>query len=107
MAGKGARHAAVFAALGDETRLSIVDRLGTGVERSITELALERPITRQAMTKHLRVLEGAGIVSASKSGRQVVFKLVPGALRSADEYLRRVSEQWGDALGRLKAFAEK
>ena len=99
-------HAPVFAALGDETRLSIVARLSEGAPQSITQLSDRTKITRQAVTKHLRVLEGARIVRSERAGRETLFELDPEPLDAAEEYLHRVSRQWDHALARLKAFVD-
>ena len=67
--------APVFAALGDETRLRIVSRLVDGRARSITALAAGEPVTRQAITKHLRVLQDAGLVRSERRGREQLWEL--------------------------------
>lgn len=99
-------HARVLAALGDETRLALVARLASGESCSIAELTQGRRLTRQAVTKHLRVLERAGIVHSARSGREALFKFDPQPVRAANEYLIDVARQWEDALQRLKAFVE-
>lgn len=99
--------APVFAALGDETRLSIVSELCRESPQSITSLTDGAGITRQAITKHLRVLEGAGIVRAERAGRETRFRLVPDPLVEARAFLDGVSAQWDRALGRLKSFVEE
>ena len=99
-------HAAVFAALGDETRLALVSTLSGGEPRSITQLTAGARITRQAITKHLRVLEGAGIVHRMRAGRESRFELDPAPLNELKEYLGRVSAQWDQVLARLKTFVE-
>jgi DNA-binding transcriptional ArsR family regulator len=99
--------AAVFAALGDETRLSLVGRLVSGPPQSISQLAQGSTLTRQAITKHLRVLEAAGVVHSVRAGRENLFAFRPEPLRDVRSYLDQVSAQWDDALGRLKAFVEK
>jgi|SRR5882672_3404809 len=101
------RHAPVFAALGDETRLSLVAKLCDAAPCSITRLAAGSRITRQAVTKHLRVLEGAGIVRGVRSGRQVLFELDPAPLEAVRDYLSQVSRQWDVLLSRLKDFVER
>ncbi len=101
------RHAPVFAALGDETRLTLLARLCERAPCSISQLAADSPITRQAITKHLRVLEGVGLVRAEAIGRACVFELDAEPLERARDYLALVSQQWDDALARLKAFVEK
>jgi DNA-binding transcriptional ArsR family regulator len=99
-------HAPVFAALGDDTRLALVVRLSTGQRHSISELARGSPLTRQAITKHLRVLENAGIVRGIRAGRESLFHLDPEPLKQSREYLDAISAQWDDALARLKSFVE-
>jgi len=105
-AGRRRQHAAVFAALGDETRLALVSALCSGEERSIAELTHGSKLTRQAITKHLRVLESAGIVHSARAGRESRFGLDPAPLRELRDYLGRVSAQWDEVLARLKALVE-
>jgi DNA-binding transcriptional ArsR family regulator len=98
--------ASTFAALGDETRLSVLAKLANGQAQSISHLTAGTRLTRQAVTKHLRVLEGAGIVRSARVGRENLFELEPRSIDDARAYLDRVSRKWDDALGRLKAFVE-
>jgi DNA-binding transcriptional ArsR family regulator len=98
--------APIFAALGDPTRLALLGRLAAGEPRSIAELAAGSPITRQAVTKHLRVLEGAGLVRNARAGRETRYELTPAPLGEARAFLDRVSAQWDARLGRLKRFVE-
>jgi DNA-binding transcriptional ArsR family regulator len=105
-------HAAIFAALGDETRLALVARLSDGRPASISQLtdaqsAGGTKLTRQAITKHLRVLERARIVHGVHAGRENLFELGPKPINELREYLDLVSEQWGQALGRLRSFVEE
>jgi DNA-binding transcriptional ArsR family regulator len=99
--------AALFAALGDGTRLEIVARLADGSQQSITQLTEAATVTRQAITKHLKVLEGAGIVRCERSGRETLYALQPRSLEEAQRALAAVAEQWDAALSRLKTFVEK
>jgi DNA-binding transcriptional ArsR family regulator len=99
--------ATVFAALGDETRLGLLAKLTNGEPLSITRLTEGTKLTRQAVTKHLRVLEGAGVVHAVKAGRESRFVLDPKPIVSAQAYLEHVSRQWDNALARLKALVEE
>jgi DNA-binding transcriptional ArsR family regulator len=99
--------ASVFAALGDTTRLSVLGRLATGEPQSIARLTAGTRLTRQAVTKHLRVLEGAGVVRSMRAGRESRFTLEPRPIDDARAYLDLVSRQWDDALARLKAFVER
>jgi DNA-binding transcriptional ArsR family regulator len=101
------RRAPVFAALGDETRLLLLARLCEQAPCSISQLAEGSPITRQAITKHLRVLENAGLVRGEMSGRECRFEIEPRPLEEVRDYLERVSQQWDEALARLKTFVEK
>lgn len=98
--------APVFAALGDETRLLLVAKLCAGHPRSISQLTRGSRMTRQAITKHLRVLEGAGIVRSAHAGRESLFQFVPKPIEEIREYLDLVSEQWDRVLSRLKSFVE-
>ena len=98
--------APVFAALGDDVRLLLVARLSRGEPLSISRLSEGLPITRQAVTKHLLVLSGAGLVASERRGREQQWALKPNGIRDAERYLAIISKQWGDALGRLKAFVE-
>ena len=101
-----ADYAPLFAALGDETRLALVGRLSRGRPCSIAQLTSGTKLTRQAVTKHLRVLEGAGVVACMRSGRQSLYALDPAPLVAVAEYLVFVSEQWDQALSRLKQLVE-
>jgi DNA-binding transcriptional ArsR family regulator len=102
----GRAYAPIFAALGDETRLALVAKLSNGEPRSIARLTEGTRLTRQAVTKHLRVLEGARIVRSVRAGRESLFELDPESIRQVREYADVVSEQWDQALARLKAFVE-
>lgn len=103
----GADPAPIFAALGDPTRLSLLTRLSDGQSRSIASLSADTLLTRQAITKHLHVLESAGLVRSSRVGRESRFVFQPEAVVEAKAYLDTVSRQWDDALSRLRAFVEQ
>ena len=98
--------APIFAALGDETRLALVAKLSRGQPHSISQLTEGSRLTRQAITKHLRVLESVGIVHGVRKGRESQFEFDPEPVEKIKEYLDLVSEQWDQALARLKAFVE-
>lgn len=98
--------ATVFAALGDDTRLLLVAKLSSGQPYSISRLTRGSKLTRQAITKHLRVLESAGIVHGVRAGRENLFELDLQPFASIKEYLDFVSKQWDQALGRLKSYVE-
>lgn len=99
--------APIFAALGDPTRLSLVGALSAAEPRSISQLTAGCRVTRQAVTKHLRVLEGAGLVRGVRRGRENLFELAPEPLHDARSALEAISLQWDHALERLKRFVEK
>jgi DNA-binding transcriptional ArsR family regulator len=105
-AGRGS-YARVFAALGDETRLKLVARLSRGQPSSISHLTEGSRLTRQAITKHLRVLERARIVRSVRAGRESRFAFDPEPLTEIRGYLDFVSEQWDQALARLKSLVER
>jgi len=98
--------APVFAALGDKTRLYLVVKLSGGEPRSISQLARGSRLTRQAITKHLRVLESARIVRHVRAGRESRFEFNPEAIEELKQYLDFVSTRWDEALSRLKSFVE-
>ena len=96
----------VFAALGEPTRIRLLDRLGDGAPRSIANLARDMPISRQALTKHLRVLETAGLASVERDGRETLYRIDPGGLLAAEAWIGTVSRQWDAAIDRLKRHVE-
>lgn len=104
--GAGANPAPIFAALGDRTRLSLLARLSDGEPRSIAALSADTDLTRQAVTKHLHVLEDVGLVSSIRVGRESRFAYRPEPLAAARSYLDEVSARWDEALARLKSFVE-
>ena len=99
--------AAMFAALGDPTRLAVLGRLARGEPESISRLTEGTRLTRQAMTKHLKVMERAGLLRQVKVGRESRFALDPAPLADLRAYLDMVSRQWDEALDRLRDFVEK
>jgi DNA-binding transcriptional ArsR family regulator len=99
--------AVIFAALGDETRLRLVARLCDRGPMSIMQLAAGFAITRQAITKHLRVMEQAGLVRRLQRGRESMWQLEQKRLAEARSYLQTISAQWDQVLGRLKIFVER
>lgn len=102
-----ARAAPVFSALGDATRLALLDRLSSAGALSITRLAEDSPLTRQAITKHLHVLADAGLVRDARRGREHLWRLDRERLDQARLALDRFSRQWDDALARLRTFVEE
>jgi DNA-binding transcriptional ArsR family regulator len=106
-AAKIASRAPVFAALGDETRLGLVSRLSAGGPMSIARLTEGSTVTRQAVAKHLRVLEDAGLVRGTREGRESVWELEPRRLEDVRRCLDAIARRWDAALGRLKTFVEE
>jgi DNA-binding transcriptional ArsR family regulator len=98
--------APIFAALGDQTRLQLLERLARGEPLSITRLAEGGAITRQAVTKHLHVLADAGLVQSARHGREQLWELNPRQLAEARRCLDLIGAQWESALARLKASLE-
>ena len=96
----------MFTALGDETRLYLITRLCEEGPLSISALAGGTTLTRQAVTKHLRVLQDAGLASCGRSGREQRWRVEPRRLREVRQWLGQISAEWDRALGRLKAFVE-
>jgi len=100
------RAALLFAALGDKTRLRLVSRLCNDGPMSITRLTAGSHVSRQAVTKHLRVMERAGLVHGTRRGRESVWQMRQQRLEEARRYLQLIEMQWDDALGRLHKFVE-
>jgi DNA-binding transcriptional ArsR family regulator len=98
--------APLFAALGDETRLALVDRLCAGGPQSITRLTAGSAVTRQAITKHLQILADAGLVHDVRRGRERIWTLDTDRLDEARRCLDQIAQQWDAALERLKRFVE-
>jgi|SRR5579859_3456833 len=98
--------APVFAALGDETRLGIVARLCERGPQSIARLTEGSDVTRQAVTKHLRVLEDAGLVQSKRDGRERHWAIEPDRLEVARRCLDVVAARWDAAIERLRAIVE-
>ncbi len=98
--------APAFAALGDTTRLKLIGRLCLGGALSISELSQGTRLTRQAVTKHLRVLQGASLVESARRGRQTLFTFSPSPIVGLRDYLDHVAREWDARLDRLKAFVE-
>jgi DNA-binding transcriptional ArsR family regulator len=102
-----AQAAPVFAALGDETRLALVTRLCGAGPWSIARLTAGSDMTRQAVTKHLHVLAGAGLVRDARRGRERVWELEPDRLAEVRRTLDEISRRWDEALDRLKRYVEE
>ncbi len=101
-----ANPASIFAALGDETRLKLISRLSDDGPQSIASLADGFHISRQAISKHLRVISAAGLAKSESRGRETVWQLQAHGLADAQRYLNAISKDWDDKLRRLKEFVE-
>lgn len=103
-----ARHdpARAFAALGDATRLRLVTRLAADGPLSIVRLTQEAALSRQAISKHLRVLEQGGLVHSRREGRERLWELQAQRLSEVRDCLDRISGQWDAAIGRLRTLVE-
>src|SRR5262245_46903932 len=99
--------APLFAALGDETRLDVMERLCSGGPQSIASLTAGTLVSRQAVTKHLRILAGAGLVRDAWQGRERIWELQAKGLDDARKWLDRISQNWDHALERLRRFVEE
>jgi DNA-binding transcriptional ArsR family regulator len=100
-------NAPAFAALGDPTRLGLVARLCERGPMSIARLAEGAAVSRQAVAKHLRALEEAGLVRGRRAGRESVWELRPARLAEVRGALERICAQWDAALGRLRRLVEE
>jgi DNA-binding transcriptional ArsR family regulator len=96
----------VFAALGDDTRWAVLARLGES-PASASALARELPVSRQAIVKHLRVLEAAGLVETEQRGRELVHRALGGRLSEVAHRLEEIGSAWDARLARIKQLAER
>jgi DNA-binding transcriptional ArsR family regulator len=99
--------APIFAALGDPTRLEIVARLSYRGPQTVAKLAIGSRVTRQAISKHVHVLENAGLVHRIKQGRERLLELETRRLEDARRYLNDISMEWDSALDRLRVLVEQ
>ncbi len=97
----------VFAALGDATRLGLVSRLCDRGPASITTLAADFAISRQAITKHLRMMQNCGLLHSSRHGRERIWQLNEKRVQEVRHYLELISREWDNALERLRSFVEQ
>lgn len=97
----------IFAALGDPTRLDILQWIGDGSAVTPTQLADRLPMSRQAVSKHLDVLAGAELVAAQRVGRQVRYRIEPDALTPATRWLEARGRLWESSLAALADHVER
>lgn len=96
----------VFAALADQTRRQVLGLLGTEGERTATALAERLPISRQAIVKHLAVLDEAGLVVGRRVGREVRYAVRPEALVATARWMAALANDWDRRLSAIKRIAE-
>ena len=106
MAAPVAEDDALWAAVADPTRRRVLDALLERGEATTTTLAEGLPVTRQAVAKHLVVLDRVGLVAGSRRGREVRYAVRPERLDAASEAMARVAAQWDRRLARIKRLAE-
>jgi DNA-binding transcriptional ArsR family regulator len=97
---------AVFSALADERRRSVVELLAARESATATELAADLPVTRQAVAKHLASLGEAGLVSMTRSGREARYELTPEPLVDAVAWIERVGARWDERLAALQRLLQ-
>lgn len=93
---------AVFAALADPTRRGLFEAVAARGPISATELAGGLPVTRQAVAKHLRILDDAGLVSARRRGRATMYEARPAGLEQVTDWVGAVGAAWDRRLDRLQ-----
>lgn len=106
MSGRATVGAPLFDALGDPNRLRIIVRLCDLGPSSTTQVTSAIPVTRQAASKHLQLLESAGLVTSSRRGRERVWTVRTDPLARASDYLTQLSRRWDAAVDRLRAYVE-
>ncbi|HKD50600.1 MAG TPA: metalloregulator ArsR/SmtB family transcription factor [Candidatus Acidoferrum sp.] len=97
----------LFAALGDAVRLKLVVRLCEEGSASIRRLTTGTGVTRQAISKHLRVMQDSGLVRSTRRGRERLWQLNQQRLQDARRHLDLISQQWDAGLARLRKFVEE
>jgi DNA-binding transcriptional ArsR family regulator len=96
----------VFAALGDPGRRSLVEAVAARGDATATELAAELPVTRQAVAKQLSTLADAGLLRATRAGRETRYEVTPGPLEDAVVWMVEVGARWDDRLAALRRSLE-
>ena len=106
MSASAVAKAPLFDALGDPNRLRIVTRLCDGGPCSTSQITQVVPVSRQAATKHLLLLEAVGLVSSQRNGRERIWRMQPRPLAEASQYLTALSQRWDRAIENLRTFVE-
>jgi DNA-binding transcriptional ArsR family regulator len=96
------REDSVFSALSDPSRRRLLESLAARESASLSELASQLPVTRQAVSKHLAALGQAGLVAATRVGRETRYRLTPGPLSDALDWMERIGNRWDERLARLR-----
>jgi len=96
------REDVVFSALSDPSRRRLIESLAARESASLTELAAQLPVTRQAVSKHLAALGAAGLVESSRAGRETRYSLTPQPLGDALAWIERIGGQWDERFARLR-----
>ncbi|WP_328451806.1 MULTISPECIES: ArsR/SmtB family transcription factor [unclassified Amycolatopsis] len=97
----------VFSALADPTRRRLLELLSQRGDATATELASDLPVSRQAVVKHLVVLDGAGLVTGRRDGRERRYQVRPDALAATARWMNQVAAQWSSRLTAIKRLAEQ
>jgi DNA-binding transcriptional ArsR family regulator len=103
---RGGEEDELWAAVADPTRRKLLDVLLARGEATATALATELPVTRQAVSKHLAVLDRAGLVERQQRGREVRYAVRPERLDAAAESMAQVAAEWDQRLAAIKRLAE-
>jgi ArsR family transcriptional regulator, cadmium/lead-responsive transcriptional repressor len=106
MTGEGEEADRLWAAIADPTRQQLLDRILAGGDATASALARDLPITRQGIAKHLAVLERAGLVDATRTGREVRFTVRQAQLYRATRRMAQIAAEWDDRLATVKRIAE-
>jgi len=97
---------AVFAALSDPTRRTVLQSIAASGGRTATELAAQLPVSRQAVVKHLGQLDRAGLVSAQRHGREVRYQMTAAPLTEAVAWIAELGALWDERLARLEKLLD-
>jgi DNA-binding transcriptional ArsR family regulator len=96
----------VFAALADPTRRQVLDAIAARGEATATTIAAELPVSRQAIVKHLAVLDRAGLVAGRREGREMRYAVAPDRLDDIARWIATLATEWEARLARIKQIAE-
>jgi DNA-binding transcriptional ArsR family regulator len=98
---------ALCAALADDTRRNVLDAVARSGPTTATRISADLPVSRQAVAKHLSVLESAGLVTQQRAGRETTFDVVPGSLRPLASWVQSTESAWNRRLERLRRHVER